>query len=158
MTTTVRISLTDAAELLGMAKPNVAAFLSRRGVERDLAGRYERPKVEAALAAYEAEGRRESDQKRRETMRGRRRPSKPRATPDPAVSRTGETQALVLLRLAGYPVDEPAPNALRLARLRLVERGLVEAVGEGRSRTFEISTEGRRVARVLARQRGVTKR
>lgn len=124
------VSLSEAANLLHMKRPNVAKFLARRGIEPAF------PKaqgyfwwladVERAKAEREAdEEKMRADRQRRESaLNGRPEPAPSRP---PELAHLGKAQrdlALVLLR---HPIPYPK-DASRFALRRLRQRGLVEPV------------------------------
>jgi hypothetical protein len=127
------VSLSEAAELLRMKRPNVAKFLARRGVEPAFAKAqgyfWWLADVERAKAEREADEERMAvDARRRETAIHGRPPEPP--PPPPELSRLGETQRELALILLRHPVPYPK-DARRFALRRLRQRGLaVQVPGE----------------------------
>jgi len=124
------VSLSEAADLLRMKRPNVAKFLARRGVE------YAFPKAqgyfwwESDILRVKAE--READKARMAADEQRRssalhgRPPEPERRP-PELAHLGETQRELALVLLRHPVPYPK-DSRRFALRRLRQRGLVEEV------------------------------
>lgn len=137
------LSLSEAAERLRMKRPNVAKFLSRRGVEPAFTKAQGYFWWEADIDRVKAE--READAVRMAADAKRRLAAihggVQREPVPPELARLGATQRELLttmLRRPGTVTDESSRAALR----RLRERGLVEPV-RGENGTFQLTAKAR---------------
>lgn len=136
------LSLSEAAERLGMKPPNVAKFLARRNVAPAFAkgqGYFWREEdIDRVKAEREAdEARMAADEKRRRAALEGAQPREPRERKP----RVGGHQAELLNQLLRRPMA-PGSNAERLALRRLRLRGLVKA----EDGMFQLTDAGRELA------------
>lgn len=136
------LSLSEAAAVLGMKRPNVAKFLARRGVEPAF------PKAQGYFwweddilrvkAEREADSARMAvdERRRRSALHGR--PEE--EPPPPELAHLGRTQREVLSELVLHPIPRPQ-DARRFALLRLVRRGLAEERDAGGGGSVFVLTE-----------------
>lgn len=144
------LSLSEAAEVLHMKRPNVAKFLARRGVSPAIEKASGYFWWEADILRVKAE--READERRMGSDRRRRASALARAAggeagremPPPEIPRLGRTQRDLLTSMLRRPVVPTVDGPERFALRRLAQRGLATPI-EG-ERGFTLTDEGRRVA------------
>ncbi len=140
------LSLSEAADVLHMKRPNVAKFLARRGIEPAF------PKAQGYFwwvsDVERAKAEREADKERLAADERRRRsaidgPPPPPESPPPEVARLGRTERAVLAELLRHPIPYPK-DSRRFALRRLRQRGL--AVQVPAEETWQLSDRGRELA------------
>lgn len=146
----VLVGVAEAAEILDMKRSNVSKFLEKRiapYAERQAGSTrstlWRREDVERARDEYRSDSEKlDADERRRAAARGERPPKPRRSGPRIAL---GGTQRRALLLLADGPCSATSEDgqSLRLALLRLSDRGLVRSLG-GRPRRYELTSAGRR--------------
>lgn len=141
------LSLSEAADVLKMKRPNVAKFLARRGIKPAV------PKAQGyfwwAADIERAKREREADkarmaadaQRRESALHGRRR----EPSPPPELARLGRAQREVLSELLRHPIPRPQ-DARRFALLRLAKRGLAEELTGEAGSVFALTEQGRALA------------
>jgi hypothetical protein len=140
------VSLSEAAEILRMKRPNVAKFLARRGIEPAF------PKAQGYFWWFadvdRARQERESDEAKMAADRQRRASAvngpPARSEPPPAeVAKLGPVERAVLSELLRRPIPYPK-DSRRFALRRLRQRGLVVQVPA--EKTWQLSPRGRELA------------
>jgi|SRR5262245_35851721 len=148
------LSLSEVADYMDMKRPNVAKFLTRRGVRPAYVKAqgyfWHEADIRRVKEEREAEpGLMEANERRRASALGLEAPPRPAAEPRrmPEAARLGPKQRELLAEMEqrpGIPVDDARRLVLR--RLRL--RGLVEAV-PGEAKLYQLTDLGRRVVEAL---------
>lgn len=145
------LSLSQVADRLGMKRPNVSKFLTRRGVRpylKKASGYFWRAdEIDRVKAEREADERQMAADRQRRDSALRRSGREPEPTVHPGAERLGDRQKAVLRALASRPLKSDG-EAMRAAFRRLSERGLVEPV-RGEQGVFALTSKGQEVAASL---------